>query len=500
LQQTYQPVKRDSDLFTPIQSTNEPLWSPPLIDSPHDHADEMSELNINGTSIDTTAFDFNVSPSDLEESRSVSHLANDDHDLVRLGYNQFSLTHYEEFHLSRENIISELGFFFTHSYPRYPVFHLESLLDTIDKQLYLSDLGFRTLILSIFLLNEATRFRHSPSYGTNCLTRLCQTIETLRPSSDDDHFAEFPSLDAVLVSLFLFIAYSVRDRHNRAFSYLTEAIGLMDLVECPLDPMEAIRFQRLECLLFVTEAASVSIYRLGRKRRIARRPSNLMSVESSMWYLPSDTGLRELPQEFSGLDLVLLDKLAVNLLVAMTRLYGACDATEVANVAVHDNFMSAMIETDGPGPICSVQTADVVLTCQWQLASHWWKALSTKPSPRAKDSAHYTIQIIGMTAIQRSSTLSAGERRIVGHGKLAALADAMFNISSTMGILPACRSVIGDLIRTVSETDYERHFASDLSLIEMHIGEVPRSLTASDASLLMLANTEENLDEHFRTI
>jgi hypothetical protein len=79
---------------------------------------------------------------------------------------------------------------------------------------------------------------------------------------------------------------------------------------------------------------------------------------------------------------------------------------------------------------------------------------------------------------------------IVGHGKLAPLADILFHISSTIGILPNCSSLIGQLIRIVSETDYERFFAPDMSLIELCIGEVSRSLTSDKETESVASNAD----------
>lgn len=70
----------------------------------------------------------------------------------------------------------------------------------------------------------------------------------------------------------------------------------------------------------------------------------------------------------------------------------------------------------------------------------------------------------------------------MGHGKLAALADVMLNISSTFGIVPSCSSLIRDLIGITSEADYERYFAPNLSLIEICITEVPRSIAFADST------------------
>jgi hypothetical protein len=435
-----------------------------------------------------------MSPSSISpfpgEPTSVSDLGMENQSIV-LNYGQLLVAPIEDVCLSGQTIMAELGLFLSNHYQRYPIIHMETLLGKVERGEYSSDGSLRSLLLTIFLLNETAQFRRTPDRGTARIELLSRAIEQLRANPNDYHFADFPSLDALITSLFLFIAYSVRDYHNRAFTYLTEAIGLMDLVEYPCDGVEMDRYHRIECTLYVTEAASNYIYGAGRRRRIARPPLNLtVTCTPEGWYL-QEGNLKGLTPPFSTLDFNTLDKEAVNLLVSMVRIYGALDTTEVSKVSFNDNFIAAMNEGNEQKSLCSIQTADTAITRQWQLALHWWRDLPSKVSrPQVKDSARYTVQIIGMTAIQRTRCLRPEECRIVGHGKLAALADVLFNISSTIGILPNCSSLIGQLIRIVSETDYERFFAPDMSLIELCIGEVPRSLTSDKETESVAPNAD----------
>ncbi|KAJ5623905.1 hypothetical protein N7510_000214 [Penicillium lagena] len=291
---------------------------------------------------------------------------------TQVDFNLFSYTESSEITMSRQEIIAELALFFTVSYQRNPVIHLETLLRKVDSGEHLSDSSFRILLLSISLLNEAGQFRQCPARGMTRLEVLSQSIEQLRVTNC--HFADCPSLDAVFASLVLFIAYSVRDKHNRAFLYLTEAIGLMDLIGYSSDPIEMERFHRMERLIFVTEAASNSIYGADR-RRIARQPPNLTIAEpSDIWHIP-ETRLKEIPLPLSTLDLNTLDRQAIHLLNAMARLYSALNINEITDVAFRDNSMAVMVEGNERKPSCFIQVADVAITRQWQLASHWWRAL-----------------------------------------------------------------------------------------------------------------------------
>lgn len=417
-------------------------------------------------------------PLELEASTGTLQPSNDIRSLVRRGSETFSAAAVEDFSLSRQDILAELTTFFTEAYQRYPIIHAEILIHKVESELYCTDRDFRTILIAVFLLNEVIQFRRSPDRGLARLDQLCKTLQRARAGPDGYDFAEFPTLDAVIVSLFLFVAYSVCERHNRAFTHLAEAIGLMELVEYPCDPVEIVIYHRLECLLFISEASSILVYGGIRKRRIARKPSNIPVAETSLFDFGSEnTRLGEFSQTCFGLDFVDLDRQAMALLVALTHVYEAAGTTDVAKVAFHDNSISHAMADNDRSPTCLVQTADVAITRQLHLALHWWRILSNNsPRPRAKRSTSYSLQLIGLTALQWISFLKPEECRIVGHGKFALLAETMFNISTTIETIPSCCSLIGNLIRTVSKVDHERSFAPRLSLIEICTEEVPRSI------------------------
>lgn len=380
---------------------------------------------------------------------------------------------------SWQDIVAELALFCLKCYQRHPIINLETVLNRIERGDHVSDPTFRTMLLSIFLVNEASQFRHYPDRSPARLDLLSRATEKSRANSPYYHFAESPTLDTVISSIFLFIAYSVRDKHNRAFLYLTEAIGLMDLVKYPCDRIEIVQYHRIECLLFVTEAASNSIYGSRGKRRISRNPSSPPPKEVlDRWYI-SEHKQKQLPPLLSTLPYESLDKRAAELLYAMTRLHSALDTAGVSSVEFQDDILATLSNHDDNKPSCLIQTADVAITRQWQLATHWWHALSENGySSERKENARYIIQIIGMTAVQRTKFLHPGACRIVGHGKLAALADTMFKISSALDILQCCSSLIRDMIHIVSKADCEGSFAPGLSLVAICIEEVPRPVTS----------------------
>lgn len=70
--------------------------------------------------------------------------------------------------------------------------------------------------------------------------------------------------------------------------------------------------------------------------------------------------------------------------------------------------------------------------------------------------------------------------RIVGLGKVVALADNTLNISTKLGNIESCTNILGDLINTVLAIDYERYFAPQLSIIELCMAHVPRPIPPND--------------------
>jgi hypothetical protein len=281
------------------------------------------------------------------------------------------------FPLLRESLLTEVSEFFDKSWVTYPVLHWETVMEKIQNEVYLSedsDPQFCILLVSIRMLKEACKLRASPDHGSSTFSLLAKDVEDMR-SSDDYDFANVPTIGTVVVSFFLFTAYSVCDKHNGAVCYLTEAIGLMDMILEPSALTGIIRLQRLEHVLFVTELASVSIYGSERKRKLAHRPSGITTPEYTlMWY--NDRNSAEEQNSIRDAERMKADEEAVKLLLLMTRLHLANEVTEVANVSV-DNMMMANIAQSFHNPShhrplpLSTQTAGVAITRQWKLAPQW---------------------------------------------------------------------------------------------------------------------------------
>lgn len=383
--------------------------------------------------------------------------------------------------LPKEKIISEVTFFFSWTYVVYPIIHPRTLIGQLNGDIHLSNTEFHSLLLSVALINEAYKVRRSPQHDPFMMNFLVKAIEGLRTGPDYCHFSEQPSFDSVVVSLFLFIAYNVSGRHNRAFFYLTEAIGLFDLVQ-PSSLIETIRLQRLEYVLYITESATVSIYGSGRKRMLSSRPSNIPDSSDLLLWDSRDIDIEQSVGASIKIRSATIDKQAVDLLLLMTRLHLAPDVTQVAKISVDDRLMHSVTgpfddDLDVQNTRYATLAADVAITRQWKLAELWWKNIlcqSSSASPKA--AVDGTIEMIAITTLTWSKTLEPGHLRIVGPGKLVALTDSITNISSRLGSINTCTYLIRSLIQTVAETDYERYFAPKLSMTEISIGAIPRLL------------------------
>jgi hypothetical protein len=394
------------------------------------------------------------------------------------------------FPLSKPKLVSEVSLFFRQGYVVYPVLHYATMMSEINQGKHLCHPEFRSVVLSIAMFNEACKVRLSPQHDQSSMKSLARMVENIRSNSDHYHFADNPSLDAVVVSLFLFIAYNVMDKHSRAFCYLTETIGLFDLLGEFSDSVNIVRQKRLRYVLYITESATVSIYGSQRKRMISDCPS----IPPDLGNLLSWNGQETEEQDSIGggiadADMVNIDKHAVDLLIRMTRLHLATTVSDVAKITVDDKLMTSITSpqecnTSPLNSYCDTQIADVAITRQWKLAGLWWDDISRQPTLKLSDVlVNNTIDMLATTALTWGRTLKPGHLRIVGLGKVVQLADSICNISSKLGSVSTCTATIRHLIQTVAETDYDRYFAPQLSITEIRIGDIPRSLIFDDDSL-----------------
>ncbi|KIW31512.1 uncharacterized protein PV07_03157 [Cladophialophora immunda] len=389
--------------------------------------------------------------------------------------------------LSTEELLDEIAFFSDEAYECYPILHPHSLIKNIEEGKHLSDAEFRILALSVVTLNEARRFRRNPQYGTARLDSLLGTVHNLRQNSNHDYLADPPSLDTVTVSWCLFMAHIFRGNIYKAFAYLTEAIGLLDLIDYPSDHLQTVRLRRIEYMLYITESGAVSLYGPPRKRRIARLPSNFPGcVDDLIFQDHWESDVCSLAQNMAQKKMQISDRRAVELLLLMARIHAASGPDEVAKVTVDEGLMATMAGLLGThartGTAISEQTADVAITRQWKLGWHWWTTLADfSPLTEHRTSLNYTTQILGMTALQWGKTISPPLLRLIGIGKIVALAEAILHISSTIGERKSCTNIIGDLIRMVSEADYERNYAVQLYFLHGSVLAIPPMINLNDS-------------------
>lgn len=378
------------------------------------------------------------------------------------------------FPLSKDELLAEIDLFAAEAYECYPIVNMDSLIQNMLDGKHLSDPDFSTLALSIVMTNAALEFRRSPQQGTARLDALIENIESIRLNAHDYFFADMPSLDTVTVSWCLFMAYIFHGRSYKGFAYLTEAIGFLDLVAYPSNPDEVARLHRLEYMIFITESGAISLFGPPGKRRIARCPAPSDNADALLFSYHRSDRLKE----FGLQKMVALDRQAVDLLLLMGRLHAALGPDDVAHITVDERFTAAMsgalIGDTNQGKHVSIQTADVAITRQWKLGSHWLAVLRASGHlVQHRIALSYMLQTLGMTTLQWVNALTPEQLRVINPGKLVALMDIIINMASAIQEETSCTNVVRDLISTVSKVDYERAFAAQLSMFEFFIQRIP---------------------------
>lgn len=305
-----------------------------------------------------------------------------------------------------EHVWSILNNFFETMYLIFPIVSYDALVSKVALDLnWRLDPDFRTLLYSLNLFNVSADHRMQRRDPSE-LTVLARQVERSRLCYD---FADPATLNSVVVSLSLFTAYNVLEKHNRAFLYLHEAITLFEAVPGPLSEDEESRKHRLGQVLFNTESATLAIYATdpGRRLQEARKP--YITGEG-----PSTSMTWQGPERHAAL--YLLDQL--------TRIHLAEDADQMTTISVEadPSQMMPAPEDTSPGQLryWRLQSADVAITLQWQLSRMLLGISSYKPTSGA--SPRYRAGHLGVTAMSHICSLSEGDLRIVGLGKVAGLA------------------------------------------------------------------------------
>lgn len=398
-------------------------------------------------------------------------------------------------HPCKEELLAEIDLFITNGYECYPILYMDSVIERVRHGEQNSNPEFKTLALSIVMMNEALKFYRSPRQSPARVDALMETIENIRFNAHDYHFADMPSLDTVTVSWCLFMACIFRGKYYKGFAYLTEAIGLLDLVVHPSEPLEIARLYRLEYMLFITESGAISLFGPPDRRRLAKWPQPFQNVGALLFPYHQSRHGRTLGQQ----TMAALDRRAVELLLLMGQLHAALGPDEVASVMVEDRFMAAMsaavVGDVTRGGSVSIQTADVAITRQWKLASHWQALLrGSEHTAQHRTALNCMLQTLGMTALQWVNTQTVEQLRLINHGKLVALTEAIIYIASAIGEQMSCANTIADLISTVAQVDYEQAFATKLSTFGLSNMKIPSLISWKDQEQVESTQAEAHHD------
>jgi hypothetical protein len=297
----------------------------------------------------------------------------------------------------------------------------------------------RTLLLAIQMINSACEYRIASENDTAFQT----IIRAVEKSRLDYEFAEPATLDDVVVSLFLFVAYNVLEKHTRAYLYLDEAFSLLGVVET-YHNLEAQRKHLIELVLFNTETASMAVYaHPGRQRRakIPRITLDSMPTSSSEHGMITD-----------------YEKLALHLVTRLTKIHAAGGARVLL-----DDFSDSKDLRDLLGmslqqrQFCRIQAADVSVSQQWQLSTKLLANLRSRALTQKLAMAK--AEKLGVAAMAWICSLREGELRIVGLGKIFGMLQAIRAIAGKGG----CESVVSGLIGALVREDHDKKFAAGVT-------------------------------------
>ncbi|KIW18442.1 hypothetical protein PV08_02730 [Exophiala spinifera] len=351
-----------------------------------------------------------------------------------------------------EEVLRDIQQFFDKAWFIFPLLSYESIRSQLNtRPASKANPQFRCLLLTIRLANATVEHRMTSAHSATLLG-LIRRIEICRHDYD---FAEPPTLDDVVTSTVLFVAYNIMEKHVRAFLFLDEAISLLEEVN-PVGEAEFLRKQLIQQVLYNTEAASVAIYAHGRRGRRMKKPVKLIDK------LPTSSSTDGSVTQF--------DRLAFQLLNKLSQIHLANDAEELQTT--NTNHLEGDLKTLFDVSLqqhqfCRIQAADVAVTHQWQLSQ---KAVlgRARGLPVSRPSLQ-EVEDLGLTAMAWVCSLKEGELRIVGLGKLAGLARAIHTIAGNN----CCDYAIAGLVGAVMKEDHDHQFTSELAEVIMPRLSVP---------------------------
>jgi hypothetical protein len=354
------------------------------------------------------------------------------------------------------NVWDILDEFFNTMYLIFPIVdHLELSSRLIVQTDWQTIPDLCTLVYSLRLLNTAGCYRQNGGDG-GTLWQHIRAVELSRLMYD---FADPPTLDAVVASLFLFTAYNVLGKHGRAFLYLDEAQSLADAFALSGNTEEEQRQFAIEEVLFNTQAATFALYGDKKGEIVAREHRRRSRIQRRQ----TTNQLRDFNSEVG------LSPVAVQLRRRMTSIYLSKDVEDIQQVDVElNNIMRADMKEHQHARI---QCADVIVTRQWQL-SHLLVARQRDGKPKPQPS---TLTSMGIAVMSWICILGQGELRIVGLGKLMELAIHIAGLPGAAGHQDVLRGLTGAVMRE----DYERAFEVPLKLLNDSMLTLQPALTTT---------------------
>lgn len=355
--------------------------------------------------------------------------------------------------------------FFDRAYIIFPVISYQDLIERLLEPSWRDDSALKTLLHSMRLIEMAGDYRMSSS-NSGQLLELVSQVETSRLTYD---FADPATLDAVVVSLFLFTAYNVLGKYTRSMLYLDEAFSLLDAAD--VQPSEAVRKQQIRMVLFNTEAATLPIYvHRPRKRRSHR--ASIIGNQGYDWFLRVET-------------IVQSGHVAMHLLRRLTEVNLAenAEALKQLDIESENDMVTLFGAVFRQHCISRVQAADVAITRQWHLSS--MLVSGTRPVPAALETSEVSVEQMGILVLSWICLLGEGELRIVGLGKVAALARQLRFLAGPS----RCNTVLGGLLGAIIREDHEMAYAPQLADLVMPMASfLPHTITPSqsDGSLATL--------------
>ncbi|KAK9358506.1 hypothetical protein V1504DRAFT_460804 [Lipomyces starkeyi] len=449
--------------------------------SPNENAEDL--LDITYPWIDSTPFEV---PSTGETHRPVSLLT----ELLAAG----------EESCGEGALGKYIQNFLEHMYAAFPIVDKNDLVQRLANADVMDlDADFKILCFAIKMFTLVREYRMEPTRRLeNMLVRHVEALEEERLMQG---FADHPDIDTVVVSLFLFTAYNVLWKHNRAFLYLGEAIDLFDLVsrqieeDQTLDKRRLRRLARLELVLFNTAAASYSIY--GSRGTITRRKP-ILSPRIGILLLespdPTEVHLDKLLLRLTHVHATSIAQNYPDPLLDISRLLQKARIPTDPSTADFAGVIQYPSERQPPSALSGIlrQTADIHI-------SHHWRALEKMAlavKSRNRDTVNMEeqrklMQVLcdkGASALAWTGSVDKGTVRIIGLGKLASIAldiyDLAYGFRVGSVVAETCKTIIAGLLGTIVSLDYERAFADRLhNCIDNIMGNTstPRFLECTSA-------------------